>query len=317
MRLPGNGTLGTWLATAGNNQAYRADLYEFTMKNGDILRWTSADAAITYKTYTWNTVPTAPILKRGKLRLVAGIEVDSMDLDMIAGDSYLLPNGKSLQVSATDGYFDAAKVILYHLIMPTWGDLSLMTSDLILYSGYIAEIEPNALGVKFRVKSLLDWMNMELPRRIFSPLCQYELFSPACGVSTSGGSGASAYSRTGTVASGSTAKVVNVSTPAWTPPSMATYDLQHFFQYGSFINNTTGVLRMINSATTSSGVTTCTLNVPLPTVPTIGDSITLRRYCSKTLTFCGTFTGGQFGGFPEMPRPENAAVAVPAKTEFF
>ena len=114
--------VATWESSAGalaaflNSavQCYMADLFTITLSGGAVLRYTSADVAVTVN---GSTFAVGPLIRRGKTKLSIGISVDTLDLSINAGPAVTVNGVPMLQFIAAGG-LDGATVLLERVFAP-------------------------------------------------------------------------------------------------------------------------------------------------------------------------------------------------------
>lgn len=268
------------------HQFLMADLYTFTLASGSMLRYASADFDIVSGGNTF--IGSGPRMKRGRTRILRGVEVDTLDVSMFA-DTTDLVNGVPMLQAIARGVFDGAKVRLERAFMANWGDTSAGT--VVLFSGRVAETSISRTEAKLTVRSDLELLNVQMPRNLYQPGCVHTLYDGGCGVVKSSKGIASS------VASGTTRSVVNCGLTA----AASFYD-QGTITFTSGQN--AGVSRTVKAYT--PGV--LTLSYPLPVVPAIGDGFLAYPGCDKSLATCAAkfSNAANFRGYPFIPVAETA-----------
>lgn len=262
-----------------------ADLLTLTTVGGTVYRYTSADKSIVYagNTFSANDV----LFKRGRTRLVIGVEVDELDLTFYAKPTNLL-GGVPFLHAVHNRALDGAEVLLERGFAPTWNDP--ITGTLIQFGGRCGPFElGRAAGARVKVKSDLELLNVKIPRNVYQPSCLHTLYDTGCGLTKA------SFAAATTAASGSTKQVLNCGLA-----QAAAYFDQGTITFTSGANN--GVTRNVKSYT--PGVVT--LSYPLPSTPAIGDGFTAYPGCDKRQATCsGKFANlVNFRGFPYVPVPE-------------
>jgi hypothetical protein len=71
----------------GQSRGYIADLYTVTLADGSVYRWTTFDQDVVVNgvTYLRAGKSNVPLFKRGPIREVAGLEVATLELTLMAG----------------------------------------------------------------------------------------------------------------------------------------------------------------------------------------------------------------------------------------
>lgn len=269
-------------------QVMLADLYTITLVTGTVLRWTSADTNITANGFTY--LSTGPLVKRGRTRLTTGLEVDTLDVTLMTGETTTIL-GLPIPQAASNGALDGALLKLERAYMTTtWGSVNCTVH---LFEGRVAEVSPSHTEVRLAVKSLLELLNQKWPRNLYQPSCSHQLYSPGCGVIRA------AFQVSGTASGGSTTQI------NWTGGGKPSgwWDLGVV----TFLSGANaGARRTVKASTPAS---TLDLALPLPFPVGAGDSFTVVPGCAKDLASCGAakFNNlARFRGFPWVPKPETA-----------
>lgn len=266
---------------------FMADLVTITLADASVLRWTGADTDLTEGGRTFSAQ--GPLIKRTGTRVARGLEVDTMTLTLMAGETTQIL-GIPLPLAAHNGAFDGATVMLERAFMPTWGDTS--PGTLVMFEGSVAGVDPTPTDVKLVAKSELEKLNIPLPRNLFMPKCNHALFSAGCGVVKG------TYLVTGTA----------TGTPTTTSIPSARGEAASYFQLGVLVM-TSGPAAGSRRAVKAFSGGTFTLDIPLPVAPVAGNTFTVVPGCdhSTGANGCTKFANlNRFRGFPFVPRPETA-----------
>ncbi len=274
--------LVTLLSTA--RSFWMADLYTFTLVDGTVLRYTSADIDVTTGGYTYPH--TGPLIKRSRTRVALGTSVDTLDLEISAEVTTLLSGLPWLQ-AISNGALDGATVDLARAFSDTPGGA--IAGTVVLFSGRVSDTTTDSLTAKVIVRSFMELLNTPLPRNLYQPPCGYSLYDTGCGVSRA------AFAAYSAVASGSTRQVLNC----------ALGNAAGYFDIGELVftgGQNLGVTRTVK--TYAPGVVA--LAYPLPKPVTVGDTFTIYPGCDKRLTTCDTKFGNKarFRATPFVPAPE-------------
>lgn len=265
-----------------SQQFTMADLLTFTLKNGTVLRFTSADIPLTYGGNTF----TPFLFKRGRTRIVIGVEVDTLDVTLHAGADDLI-GGIPYPHFAQNGGFDGAYALLERAFLADWS--SGIVGALWMFSGRVSEIAPSHTEIRLDVKSDIEILTTPMPRNLYQPKCGFTLYDIGCGVSKAYHTG---YS---TAASGSTRSQVLCG---------LTQDAG-WFDRGtiSFTSGpNAGVTRTIKSYADGAVVPV----LPFPSAPGFGDTFEINPGCDKSPDTCASKFNNKvkFRGFPYVPAPE-------------
>lgn len=272
----------------GNNVFLMADLYTFTLRSGSILHWTSADTDIVLAgtTFTASTDQgSQPLLSRGPVRTVKGLEVDTLDLTLFSGGSAQVL-GVKLPLFAHNGGFDGCRLKVERVFMPTWGDTS--PGSMVLFEGNMAGVDPTSTQVSIIVKSDLEKLTAQVPHTLFMPGCANAFGDANCGKDLA------ALTDVGTAGVGTSAVQVNVGAG----------HADGYYQLG-VLAMTSGAAAGARRAvkTYLSGI--AALSIPLPSAAASGDTFTIYPGCGRTKAACTVWANlDRFRGCPFVPPPE-------------
>ncbi len=288
-----------------------ADLFKFTLANGTILRYTSYDGDLSVMEgaspsptgpYTYMGISTdgVPYLTRGQTRSLIGVEVDTLQVNFLTNSGVVI-NGIPIAQFAQQGGFDGATMELDRLFMNPATPGATTPGYLIQFVGQVAEVESTRTGILINVNSMLQLLNVQLPRNLYQAGCVHALFDTGCALVR-----ASYASNNSVVAAGSSTTVINNTLTVPLGGSFA----QGKVVFTSGVNN--GLVRTIKSYAT--GV--ITLAFPLPVACGNGDTFTAYPGCDKQQATCMTFQVApnsapngnlaNFRGFPYIPVSEAA-----------
>lgn len=267
-----------------------ADLYTTTLRNATVYRWTSADTNLVYGGNTFlcssDNGATVPMILRGPIRTVRGLESDTLNIKLCAGQSVAI-GGIPLVLAAHNGIFDGAVIKVERVIMPTWGDTSL--GALCMFEGKVSDVAPSTTEINLTVKSNLEQLATSWPRNLFMPQCSNAFGDAGCGFNV--------------------AANTDASTMTGTPTTTAfTASLPHGTGYYTlgYVTITSGPATGAQRAVKSWDGTTVTLALPLPQTPGVGNTFTITPGCDRQFPTCGTkfSNAGRFRGTPFVPSPE-------------
>ena len=148
------------------------DLYKLKLFNGDEYYYTNADRDVTYNGHTY--LHDALLLKREQTKVNNVISVDSMTVSIYATVEDKLGD-KPIFLAAHDGTLDRATLSLSRAFFDEDGNI---TGAIDLFSGITEVKSCGGLLMKLTVKSKVQGLSQEFPRRRFYPQGTY---------STSGG----------------------------------------------------------------------------------------------------------------------------------
>jgi uncharacterized phage protein (TIGR02218 family) len=266
-----------------------ADLYTLTLLSGTVLRYTDAPQDLTVNGNTYlaagegNTVPG---FQRGPIRLAIGLQVESLEVDILY-DSETRIQGLTPGAFANAGGFDGARVQVDKFLTPSLTDATRGTVN--LFTGVVSDVSAGSGKVNLNVSSDLVYLNAAFPKNYFLPQCNHALFDAGCGLLKS------SFAVSGTVDSGT---VTSITDAALTQAS-------GYFALG-YVVITSGVNAGLTRMVRDFGGGVLTLLYPLPDGCAAGDTYTVYPGCDKTQATCRDKFGNltRFRGFPYVPTPE-------------
>lgn len=262
-----------------------ADLYTFTLVSGQVLRYADWDADITYGGNVYSA--SGPLIERGRVRVVIGVEVDTLDMTLYADASKRIGTTPWMQAIAT-GMLDGATVKLERVFMSA---PPVPVGGFVHFSGRVANVQISRIGAQITVNSDLELLNVQMPRNLYQPTCQHTLYDADCGLNRA------AFSYGANVQAGSTATTVYSSLPQ----APGTFTL-------GYLQFTSGAMAGTKRSIKYSAPGFVQLLNPLPLAPAVGDAFVLYYGCDKTQTTCTYKFGNKanFRAFPYVPVPETA-----------
>jgi hypothetical protein len=284
------------------------NLFVFSLQGGEVLTYSGYQTAL--RAPAPNT--TSPLLtfylgpgfKLSKISEKIGTEVSETDIELYAGaNDMVLPGGTlTWQQAIWSGLFDGATCKIWRAFI-TPNDNAVVGTVYEFY-GRIGDIEIGRTKTLIRVKSLLDLLTVQMPRRLFQATCNHIFGGPMCGYDRVNGLNASGVpTGIGQVPfnSGPGSDQRQINTGGFMPfPTGAEYD------NGSIIGVTganAGYTRTIGKL--ASGVVYFLKPFIFPVV--VGDSFNLLPGCPLTQAACADRqNSARYGGFPQIPPPESA-----------
>lgn len=228
-----------------------------------------------------------PLIRRGTIRSVIGVQVDSLDLTLLCNSATLVQNTPLPQFAAAGG-FDGARVQLDRYFSSSWQTAACGSVN--LFTGRVSDISATGTEVKMTVNSDLELLNIQMPRNLYMAPCRHTLYDAGCGLS------AAAFTVTGNTAANSTQTMVNCNLA----------QTAGYFDLGT-IKFTSGpnanITRSIKVHTSGA----ITVSYPFPYAPATGDLFSAKPGCDKLMTTCNSakFSNlANFGGTPFVPSPE-------------
>lgn len=270
-----------------STQFLMADLFTIRLISGTVVRQTSADISITHQGFTYSHQ--GPLIKRGRVRTVLGLEVDTLDLTVMANSTHLL-DGKPFVSAALSGTLDGASVVLERAFLSDWSLPPV--GAVLLFSGRVSDTSGTRSAVRVIVKSDLELLNIKLPRNIYQASCLNTVYDASCAANKAALT--IAGNVTGVNGTGQWLQSDCNETSGW-------FD-QGVIEFTSGAN--AGTRRTVKAYTSGQ----FWFALPLINPPQVGDTFTAFPGCDKTKATCqGKFNNlPQFRGFPYIPIPETA-----------
>ena len=261
-----------------------ADLYTITLVSGVTLRWADYDIDITANGWTFSS--NGPAVKRGKTRVVIGVEVDTLDISIYPKPSDMV-DGMPITAAGPAGTFDGASIKLERAFMNA---PNTVVGTVVLFVGRCADLTCGRTELQLRVNSSVEALNCKLPRNLYQAPCLHTLYDSGCGVARA------SFGIVAIVTSGSTAMLLN---------SGLSYP-DGWFDRG-YIVVTSGDLAGSRRTVKSYSTGVISLLSPLPAAPSVGDSFVAYPGCNKSSACADKFLNiSNFRATPFIPTPETA-----------
>lgn len=273
------------IAHLNTAQQFRmADCFTLALISGAVLRYTSWDVPVIHGGETFSA--SGPLIERSRVRVVTGLEVDTLDLTIKPSADDLVA-GLPFAAAAAVGAFDGATLQLDRVFLD---DDGAVIGGFVHFSGSVADIDITRSEVALQIKSPLELLNIQLPRNLWQPGCLNTLYDDACGLSRA------SFGVTKTVTSATATSL-----------TAAFSEAAGYFDLGYVLINDgdlAGSRRTIRSY--ASGV--LSLLNPFPALVANGTSITAYPGCDKAQATCSGKFGNlpRFRGMPYVPTPETS-----------
>lgn len=276
-----------WLEAA-HDLCY-ADLYDITLADGTVWRFTSADVPLAWAGNTYRS--SGLVIKRGGFSSSLGVQVQTLSLTVTPDrdDATLAGFVAALDYTTLRG----ARLAWRGWYGDTW-EAAMFT--VLEFSGRVTGVEDD-LETTITCGSDLMLLDTTMPRNIYQSDCSLELYDSQCTVSRA------AFTEAGTVLAGSTATQILLSGPV--RPS-------GYFARGG-LQITSGVLAgakvSIRAHIITGGNHVLVPVIPLDAAPAAGTAVQIWPGCDKAQSTCTeTFANlVHFRGYPYIPTPETAA----------
>lgn len=280
-------------ALLASRQFVEADLWTITLANGDALRWSGADQAVTANGHVFAL---GPLIERGPISEKIGLEVATIEVTIDAGASDLI-GGMALVPFIVARGLDGASLRLDRAFRPDWS--SPVVGTVLRFSGRVTSIgEIAGSSAKITASSWLVLLNLNMPPHLYQAACIHNVYDTGCALNPAN------FSANGQVMPG-------VAGPPDTRPSQTTWlsslnNQQDRFTQGrlTFTSGANAGQKRSVRANASDG--TFEIINPLPYRPVAGDRFTAYWGCDRTSATCsGKFNNlVHFKGTEFVPAPE-------------
>jgi uncharacterized phage protein (TIGR02218 family) len=261
------------------------DLFDITPPGDATIRWSGGDRPFTIGA---NQYIVGPLINRTKTKRKVGVDVDSITVTVM-DDGSTLYKGRPLLQCIRRGEFTGSLVTLNRLFLASWSDVS--PGVVPWFFGYVSEVTGDQGSWQLKVKSMLGYLDLPMPKSLYMPTCNNTFGDAACTKDKA------ALTESGTVGGGSTTKIITLTGPAHA-------GTDGYFELGVIkilTGPNAGLTRTVREHTGGSVVIAPAL--PLP--PAAGDSIQLYPSCHKTDDDCTIKYNNlpRNRGYPYVPAP--------------
>ncbi len=274
-------------------KAIQFDLWTITLQSGAVVRWTDADIDIPLP--DGRTFLRGPVISRGKIKWVRGIEVDQ--LRVVFSGPTLLVDGKALPGFAAAGGFDAAQVLMERVYL---NHAMVVQGSLVWFPGIVADAYPSRMGCEIVVKSPLSQLSQQIPPDLYQPSCLNDLYDSKCTAVRA------SFTITGTIDHVGAAPNNPALAIALASPAPARFLELGACRFTSGANS--GIGRTVQVQQLSGTLVVLLFSRPFPFSVQPGDAVTVSAGCDKTPGTCDGRFGNllHFRGQPYVPVPETA-----------
>lgn len=177
--------LDTWNT---GSRIMMADLYIFTLITGEVFRYSGFQTPLAAPMPTTNTplyeFPLGPSFSRTKTKVQVGPQVDELNIDIYAGEEDLLAMDSGGNITWQNaffvGLFDGATCELLRAFLVE--DSPRVAGTITWFYGRVGDIDIGRTKTSMRVKSLLDLLTVQMPRRLFQSACNHVFGEPGYGM---------------------------------------------------------------------------------------------------------------------------------------
>jgi len=282
------------------------ELYTFTLEGGEVLRYSGGQCGLQAPAPDTNSpllvFPLGPGFKHNSIKEQIGVQVGELEIEVHAGPDDMLALGAAItwQRALWAGLFDGAWCALWRAyVQPPLNVVGTITR----FYGPVGDVELGRTRPLIKVKSALDLLDVQFPKRLFQSACGYDFGAPGCdydrvlgknALGTSTGLGAVNI----TCLAGSSAGQILTS---FTPATADDYDNGTIIATSGANNGYKRTLRQL-----ISGVIYLFQPWIFPVVAGV-DTFQLLPGCAHTQAACARRQNSlRFGGYPYIPPPEAA-----------
>lgn len=264
------------MLNGNTGQFIYADLWKFALRTGITIFYTDWGVNVTVDSHTY--VSTKSLVSDSRYRLQRGLDVDECDLTINPSGNDSV-GGVSFIRAVTNGMFDRAVVTKYRQFMTAAEVAKLPVASpaanaLLLFLGEICDWEMTNTGVDFKIKSMLNLLNINMPRRQYQPTCGFVFGDSNC-----------TKNRAALVVTGAVTANTTTSTITTGLSNPAGYFNNGVLTFTSGLN--AGVIRTVKSY--QNGI--FTLVAPFPNPVTAGDGFSATPGCNKN--YAGAVTSAK------------------------
>jgi uncharacterized phage protein (TIGR02218 family) len=264
------------------------DLFTVWLANGNILAYTNLDLPVAWNGFAY--LANSVLVSGLKYKCALGLNVDSQQITISARPSDTLGGIPFLQ-ALRQGVFDGAIIQREKAFFSSWAtkhDSLAPIGAAIMFKGRVSSIDQiGRTTAQVTVAADTIFLDIDMPRRLWSPQCSHVLYDSGCGLARG------TYSASGAVGSGSSGTQIN-----WSGATAAFGQGAIIFTSGA----NSGVVATIKDAWAGG----LQLAYPLPNAPSAGDAFTAAQGCDHTMATCKNKFGnlGNFRGYPYVPPPQ-------------
>ncbi|WP_297299215.1 DUF2163 domain-containing protein [uncultured Methylovirgula sp.] len=272
---------------APDAQMIMADCFTFTFADASALYFTNADIDVTVggTVFLGNSIRVDGL----KYKCSVGLSVDHQKITIVAAQTDLI-KGTAALAAIANGILDGCFITRARAFLSAWGEPAV--GSVVLFKGRVGTVDGvGRTTAQVTVNSDLVLLNIQMPRKLYAPACQWVLYGYGCGLNKEN------FRVTGTVQSATAASIV-------ASLSGIAADLAQ----GTLIF-TSGANEGVSLTVKGVSGNTLTFAYPLDAVPAAGDTFEAYYGCDLTQSTCaGRFNNlANFLGFPYIPPPTFAA----------
>lgn len=272
------------LALLKSKEFMMFEAFKIELTNGSTLALTDASFQFAMEGDQYEPA----IISRNSLKQSLGLSTDSMDLELVGGDSSLV-GGVAWKKAARNGAFDRAKVKCKRCYFAATSFTP--TGSIWKFSGKVGRININGDTIKLQVNSPTELLNAKVPPGVYQPECLNTLFDNQCSLNRA------SYLLTASTQAGTTKSSLVITNNA-----SAGYYSGGEVEVMAGANS--GAKRTIKTHNGSS----FEMALPFSEAMGSGVSVKITPGCNRTMETCKNKFSNviHFRGTPFVPTPETA-----------
>ena len=179
----------------------------YNLPSPSILQICTADRDVTIFGQTFTSggrlASGVPAIQRSKMSCKLGLEVSSEEIEIYADPSMQIGT-KPILAFITQGLMDGATIYIQRgfSLTPDFAGVTTM-GPIVVFSGTVAETKIGRSSAHLTIKSRTELLDLQMPRMLFNPGCQWTLFDSGCTLN------AASFTDSGSVLSGSNSSTIN------------------------------------------------------------------------------------------------------------
>ncbi len=261
------------------------DCFTFTFADGSAIYFTNADIDVNVggTIFLGNSIRVDGL----KFKTSVGLSVDKQKITIIAAQTDLI-KGTSALAAIANGVLEGCFITRERAFLSTWSAPAV--GSVVLFKGRVGTVDGvGRTTANVTVNSDLVLLDVQMPRKLYGPACQWILYGFGCGLNKNG------YRVTGAVENTGVAGINWDVTEGLNP-----------------LNLTQGTLTFSSGVNAGKSVTIKSVNgnylgfaYPLDEEPSVGDEFEAFYGCDLTQSTCESRFNNKenFLGFPYVPPP--------------
>lgn len=261
------------------------DCFTFTFADGSALYFTNADIDVNVggTIFLGNSIRVDGL----KFKCSVGLSVDKQKITIVAAQTDLI-KGTAALAAIANGVLEGCFITRERAFLSSWSEPAIGSVE--LFKGRVGTVDGvGRTTANVTVNSDLVLLDVQMPRKLYGPACQWILYGFGCGLDRD------AFKVTGAVSQTGVAGI--------------NWDVANGFDPG---NLTQGTLTFLSGVNSGASVTVKNVDgnylgfaYPLDEAPSVGDEFEAFYGCDLTQSTCQSRFNNKdnFLGFPYIPPP--------------